>query len=691
MKPQTIPPSPSGEPAHDHHDHAHEHDSHEHGEHCDHDHGPEHHDHAHKHEHHHHDHDEHEPHHHGPGCGHDHSPAGLKIRLTFVFAATVCLVIHAMWYWLAPLQAEVAAIWSMAACVLAAVPIIRDTIAGVRMKAAENTEFYMNQFITLAVVACFVSGRYTTGGIVAIILLVGHILEDRTMLGASQAIDNLLSLTRTKARRMNKDGSEEEVDAEALQSGDLVLVRPGDTIPADGTVEGGFSSVNQASITGESLPVEVESGAKVFAGTSNLTGALQVRVTNVGDSTVLGRVHHIVEEAQTTRAPIIRLTEEYARYYMPLILIIAGFVLFFTRDLERAISVFVVAIPCTFVMAGPTAMVAALATASRLGILIKSVRFFEAANEVDTVVFDKTGTLTTGQLNVMEIQSAAGFDDATVLAQAASIEQHSSHPVARALVRAAQQKQLALIEPGDVEEAHGLGVAGRANGNTVVVGRPAWLTQHRIEHAAALRETESSHSELLVAIDGVYAGSIFLADTVRGESQSVVARLEKQGIEQSIMLTGDRPGVAQSIAAQVGITEFKAGCLPEQKLETVTQLKAGGKSVLVVGDGVNDAPALAAGNLSMAMGALGSDVAIQTADIALMSSDLRRINDFLALSDRTLRVINQNMLCGLLFVGIAIVLSGLGYIPPVAAAFLHEIGAFFVIFNSARLLRFEQA
>ncbi len=596
-----------------------------------------------------------------------------------------------MWYWLAPLQAEVAAIWSMAACVLAAVPIIRDTIAGVRMKAAENTEFYMNQFITLAVVACFVSGRYTTGGIVAIILLVGHILEDRTMLGASQAIDNLLSLTRTKARRMNKDGSEEEVDAEALQSGDLVLVRPGDTIPADGTVEGGFSSVNQASITGESLPVEVESGAKVFAGTSNLTGALQVRVTNVGDSTVLGRVHHIVEEAQTTRAPIIRLTEEYARYYMPLILIIAGFVLFFTRDLERAISVFVVAIPCTFVMAGPTAMVAALATASRLGILIKSVRFFEAANEVDTVVFDKTGTLTTGQLNVMEIQSAAGFDDATVLAQAASIEQHSSHPVARALVRAAQQKQLALIEPGDVEEAHGLGVAGRANGNTVVVGRPAWLTQHRIEHAAALRETESSHSELLVAIDGVYAGSIFLADTVRGESQSVVARLEKQGIEQSIMLTGDRPGVAQSIAAQVGITEFKAGCLPEQKLETVTQLKAGGKSVLVVGDGVNDAPALAAGNLSMAMGALGSDVAIQTADIALMSSDLRRINDFLALSDRTLRVINQNMLCGLLFVGIAIVLSGLGYIPPVAAAFLHEIGAFFVIFNSARLLRFEQA
>jgi Cd2+/Zn2+-exporting ATPase len=596
-----------------------------------------------------------------------------------------------MWYWLAPLQAEVAAIWSMAACVLAAVPIIRDTIAGVRMKAAENTEFYMNQFITLAVVACFVSGRYTTGGIVAIILLVGHILEDRTMLGASQAIDNLLSLTRTKARRMNKDGSEEEVDAEALQSGDLVLVRPGDTIPADGTVEGGFSSVNQASITGESLPVEVESGAKVFAGTSNLTGALQVRVTNVGDSTVLGRVHHIVEEAQTTRAPIIRLTEEYARYYMPLILIIAGFVLFFTRDLERAISVFVVAIPCTFVMAGPTAMVAALATASRLGILIKSVRFFEAANEVDTVVFDKTGTLTTGQLNVMEIQSAAGFDDATVLAQAASIEQHSSHPVARALVRAAQQKQLALIEPGDVEEAHGLGVAGRANGNTVVVGRPAWLTQHRIEHAAALRETESSHSELLVAIDGVYAGSIFLADTVRGESQSVVARLEKQGIEQSIMLTGDRPGVAQSIAAQVGITEFKAGCLPEQKLETVTQLKAGGKSVLVVGDGVNDAPALAAGNLSMAMGALGSDVAIQTADIALMSSDLRRINDFLALSDRTLRVINQNMLCGLFFVGIAIVLSGLGYIPPVAAAFLHEIGAFFVIFNSARLLRFEQA
>jgi len=697
-----TPTSTDPQKEHDH-PHAHDHEGHEHCG-CGHDHHPheekhEHgesdahhahsghgHHHAHAHDHGHHD------HHHGPGCGcgHDHSPGGLKIRLSFVFAATVCLIIHALWAWFAPGQAEVSAIWSMAACILAAVPILRDTIAGVKVKAAENTEFYMNQFITLAVLACFVSGRYTTGAVVAIILLVGHILEDRTMLGATQAIDNLLNLTRTKARRILADGTDEEVDAESLHEGDRVRVRPGDTIPADGTVEGGFSTVNQASITGESLPVEVEAGAKVFAGTSNLTGALQVRVTNVGDSTVLGRVHHIVEEAQTTRAPIIRLTEEYARYYMPLILIIAGFVLFFTRDLQRAISVFVVAIPCTFVMAGPTAMVAALATASRLGILIKSVRFFEAANEVDTVVFDKTGTLTTGQLNVMSIRPAEGFDESTVLAQAASVEQHSSHPVARALVRAATGRKLALTEPGAVKEAHGLGVAGQVQERQVVVGRSAWLGQHGVE-TNAVEETETSHSELLVAVGGVYAGSIFLADTVRGESQAVVQRLEKQGIEQSLMLTGDRPGVAQSIATQVGIQDFKAGCLPEHKLETVTQLKTEGKSVLVVGDGVNDAPALAAGNLSMAMGALGSDVAIQTADIALMSSDLRRINDFLALSDRTLRVINQNMLCGLLFVAAAIVLSGLGFIPPIAAAFLHEIGAFFVIFNSARLLRFEQA
>jgi Cd2+/Zn2+-exporting ATPase len=553
----------------------------------------------------------------------------------------------------------------------------------------------MNQFIAVAILACLASGRYVTGAIVAIILLVGHIVEDRTLLGAMQAIDDLLVLTRRKARLILRDGGEEReemVDAEALREGDFIRIRPGDIVPADGAVEEGASTLDQANITGESLPVEAGKGTQIFAGTANLTGVLLVRVTQAGDATLLGRVHRIVEEAQATRAPILRITEEYARYYLPFILIVAGFVLFFTRDLERAISIFIVAIPCTFVMAGPTAMVAALAAASRLGILVKSVRFFEAANSVDTVVFDKTGTLTTGRLDVVEVRPRLGLDANTLLALAAGVERNSSHPIARALVHAAHERSIALPEAGDVEEIHGLGVAGRAGGHAIVVGRPAWLTRRGIEIGPAPSSATgnpSEHSDLHVAIDGLHAGSILFTDTVRNELRAVVEGLNGQGIDRCLMLTGDNSGAARTVATQVGIAEFEAGCLPEQKMEIVARLKSEGRSVLVVGDGVNDAPALAAGDLSIAMGALGSNVALQTADIAITSSDLRRINDFLALSDRTLRIINQNMFCGLIFVGIAVALSGIGLVPPIAAAFLHELGAFFVIFNSARLLRFD--
>ncbi len=297
----------------------------------------------------------------------------------------------------------------MIGATLGALPIVRDTLAGLQSKASANTDFYMNQFMTLAVLVCIASGNYFTGGIVAVVLIVGHILEDRSMLGASEAIDSLMNLSRTRARRI-VEGREDEIDAERLGAGDRIRVRPGDIIPADGVVRVGHSSVNQASITGEAFPVEVGEGGTVFAGTTNLTGMMEVEVTRTGRQTVLGRVQDIVEEAQATRAPIVRLTEEYARYYMPFILLIAGAVLFFTHDVQRAISIIIVSIPCTFVMAGPTAMVAALASASRLGILIKSVRFFEAANEVDTVVFDKTGTLTSGELRLVKIEPAGAMD-----------------------------------------------------------------------------------------------------------------------------------------------------------------------------------------------------------------------------------------------------------------------------------------
>jgi Zn2+/Cd2+-exporting ATPase len=620
-------------------------------------------------------------------CGHDHSETGMKWRLTLVLLGGVCLILSGILRWLRPDQGDLAVTWSMLGAIVTALPIFRDALLGFRSKAFANTEFYMNQFITLAVIACFVTRQYVVGGVVAIILIVGHILEDRSMLGTNEAINSLLHLSRVSARRV-RNGVEEEVDAESLAEGETVRVRPGDTMPADGLVVSGFSTVNQATITGESLPVEVEAGTTVFAGTSNLTGLIEVRVTETGTQTVLGRVKEIVEEAQQTRAPIVRLTEEYARYYMPLILLIAGFVLFFTKDVQRAISVIVVSIPCTFVLAGPSAMVAALAAASRMGILIKSVRFFEVANDIDTVVFDKTGTLTTGELRVAAITPNDGMAENELLALVAAVEQHSTHPIARAIVMAAQERQLEIADAEDVQEEHGHGLLGRVGQFKVAVGRGAWLKAQAIEIPKKDKSFDDL-SALHVGVDRKLVGIIYLSDTVRAEAKGVSADLRQGGVDHLMMLTGDRRSVAESIAQHIGMTEFEADCLPEQKQEAVHKLKTNGRKVMVVGDGVNDAPALAAGDLSVAMGALGSDVAIQTADIALMASDLRRVPHFLALSDKALRIINQNMLGGFVFIAAAIVLSGVGLIPPIAAAFVHEFGAFFVIFNSARLLRFE--
>jgi Cd2+/Zn2+-exporting ATPase len=620
-------------------------------------------------------------------CGHDHSESGMKWRLTLVLLGGVCLILSGILHWLRPAQNDLAVAWSMLGAIITALPIFRDALLGFRSKAFANTEFYMNQFITLAVIACFVTQQYVVGGVVAIILLLGHILEDRSMLGTNEAINSLLHLSRVSARRV-RNGAEEEVDAESLDEGETVRVRPGDTMPADGMVLSGFSTVNQATITGESLPVEVEAGATVFAGTSNLTGLIEVRVTRTGTQTVLGRVKEIVEEAQQTRAPIIRLTEEYARYYMPLILLIAGFVLFFTKDVQRAISVIVVSIPCTFVLAGPSAMVAALAAASRMGILVKSVRFFEVANDIDTVVFDKTGTLTTGELRVAAIAPNDGMAENELLALVAAVEQHSTHPIARAVVTAAQDREIEIADAEDVQEKHGHGLLARVGQFDVVVGRSAWLREQAVEIPQKEKQFDDL-SALHIGVNRKLAGIIYLSDTLRAEAKDVSANLRQGGVDHLMMLTGDRRTVAESIAEHVGMTEFEADCLPEQKQEVVHKLKADGRKVMVVGDGVNDAPALAAGDLSVAMGALGSDVAIQTADIALMASDLRRVPHFLALSDKALRIINQNMLCGFAFIAAAIVLSGVGLIPPIAAAFVHEFGAFFVIFNSARLLRFE--
>ena len=609
--------------------------------------------------------------------------SAMHVRLVLVALGLLCLALSVVASWLRPDQAEVFSLWAMIGLGLAAIPVLIDSLTSLKADGFEATKYYMDQFVALAILACFATGQYATGTIVAAILIIGQILEEHTTLGVEEAVKSLTRLSRVKARRLGP--TEELVDAADLRSGDRVRVLPGDTIPADGKITVGATTIDQASITGESLPVDAEPGTAIYAGTTNLTGAIEFTVGQTGADTVIGRVTQIVEEAKTSRAPVMRLIDDYTRYYMPLVLIVAGFVLFFTRDVSRAIAVVIVAMPCAFVLASPSAMVAALAVASRLGILVKSSRFFEAARSIDTVVFDKTGTLTTGRLRVLALQPVAGVSESDLLAAAAALESHSTHPVARAIVAEAHRRGLAIDRSLAITETAGHGVRG----GELAAGRRSWIESLGVAIPPSAVETPEA-SALFLARRGEFAGVILLADAIRAETRAATESLRALGITDFVMLTGDRAAVAAGIAREAGIARFRAECLPAEKLEEVRALKAAGRRVLVVGDGVNDAPALAAGDLGVAMGALGSDVAVKTADVALMGDDLRHLPRFIALSDRTLRIINQNLLWGLAFIALFVALSAFGMVSPIAAALLHEFSAFFVIFNSARLLRFDE-
>lgn len=607
-------------------------------------------------------------------------------RLRLLFAAAALLIASAITGWVRPEQEALRGMLALCGAFIVAVPIVSGVITAIRSTGFAATQFYMDQYVVLALAACLATGKYMTGGIVAIVLLFGQMLEERTTVGVEMALAKLRKLSRIRARRKVGDG-EEEVEAADLVPGDIILVRPGESIPADAVILSGNAMIDQSRITGESIPMEAGPGREIYAGTANLNGAIEARVTGAGGDTVMGRVQSIIEEAKNSEAPIISLAEDYARYYTPLILLIGASVFFFTRDIERAIAVLVVSIPCAFVLASPSAMVSAIAAGSRLGLLIKSVRHLESARLIDTVVFDKTGTLTSGKLELEEtIVHVDGHSIESVLRIAAAIEGRSNHPVAQAISAAVLVGD--DLEVVDFTEHHGLGLEGGVEGRRVLIGRASFLQREGV----ILRVDPSGfgrHSLVLLSIDGHHAATFCLADTVRPEAAETIRRLRTLGIDDFVMLTGDREEVARHISGQTGISRFQADCLPEDKLAYIRKLRADGRKVMVVGDGLNDAPALAEGDLGVAMGALGNDVTVHTSDVALMSNDLRRLPDLLLLSARTVGIINQNLLCGFLFIIIAITLSALGFVNPIAAAFFHEFSAFFVIFNSARLLRFD--
>lgn len=558
---------------------------------------------------------------------------------------------------------------------------IRDLLKG---------HIYMNELVALALIAAFAHGDYRTAGAVAFFMLVTITIEQKTAKGAEASIEAIIRLTPREARRL-ADGNEILVDALELNVEDLVRVRPGENFPADGIITTGSSSVNQASITGESLPVDKGAGAEVYAGTQNLTGLVDVRVTRVGTDTTLGRVKDLIVAAEQSKLPIMRMIDRYVGYYTPTILMVAALVWFLTNDLNRVIAVLVMSCPCALVIATPSAVIAAIAAASRLGILIKDVTHIELAAKIRAVVFDKTGTLTEGNLEVARLQPAPGVELAELLQVATTTEYHSNHPAAAAMKRLAKEAGIDWSDPERYEEVAGKGVVATFSGRTYRVGRESWLHENDLDTACMKDTMEGEEvaamSIVFVASDERVLGWIGLRDAIRNVTAEAVSQLREMGVRHCAMVTGDNETVARLVAGKVGISEIRAGCLPQEKAAYVEKLKSEGYLVAVVGDGVNDGPALAAGDIGIAMGAIGSDVAVQSASVALMNNDLRRVPFLIGLARRGRLCMNQNLAIGLSFIVLGLYFSTAGYITPVVAAILHSAGTLVILFNSARLVR----
>lgn len=615
-------------------------------------------------------------------CGHDHEHATQQLGITLFGLILVINSFIIEWFTAngktaADLSAGLGAI------------VLGWPIVIVAVKDLKRGNLTTNELVALAVLASFASGHYQEAGVVSFFMLLGQIIESRTAEGARLSIESLIKLTPTKARRL-VNGKEEEVAVHDLKNGDVIRVRPGDNVAADGQILSGEGSINQANITGESLPVDKKPGDQAFAGTINLTGVLEIKVTRAGTDSTLNRVRELILAAEKTKLPIMRIVDQYMGFYTPLVLVIGALVWAFTGELSRVIAVFIVACPCAFVLATPTAMVAALSAAARLGILIKNVADIELAAKINAFVFDKTGTLTTGKLAVSRLAPLSGTAPAELLRIAASAEQFSNHPTAKALTALAQEAGVPLSDPKNFAETAGRGVKANVDGTVVLVGRAQWLKDNGVTGdilgSVDVNETEG-YSLLFVARNGACIGWVGLQDETRHEAKEALHDLKDIGVRRVAMVSGDRQPVAARVAKEIGCEEVVAECLPQNKVEYVKAMRAKGYRVAVVGDGVNDAPALAAGDLGIAMGAAGSEVAIHSATIALMNNDLRRLPFLVRLSRMTRSVINQNFLFGVVFVIGGLVLAALKYINPVVAALMHVAGSLIVVFNSARLVR----
>lgn len=551
----------------------------------------------------------------------------------------------------------------------------------------------VNVFVTVALIATVLIGEFITAAILIFIMSAAGAFEAFTLNKTRKSIRSLLDLAPQQVT-VKRNEAEIVVAIEEVQLGELVVVRPGERIAVDGIVVNGQSSVNQAPITGESIPVEKFKGSEVYSGTLNEEGRIEIKTTGVGEDTTLAKIIHLTESAQGTKPPIQTVADRFTQWFLPVVIVMAIAAYFVTRDVKTAVAVLLVACPCAFAIATPTAVTAGISNMARRGVLVKGGIFIEEAGKIDTLLVDKTGTFTLGTPTVMEIAGFNGFSEAEVIHLAAIGEKYSEHPLARAIIKHAKERRAEIPEPEEFKAEVGKGVIARFDGKSLLVGKEELLEDQGIMldqkvKAQMQLQREQGRTIMLVAQAGAVIGLISIADKVRPGIRDVILLFKEIGIKNVTMLTGDNAVTAQRVAEEIGVDDFRANMLPEEKQQVVAEMQKQGKKVAMIGDGINDAPALALADIGMAMGATGTDVAIETADITLMNDDLLSVADFIWTSKKVFKRIKLNMFFSIVYNVIGVTLASLAMLTPVWAIIFQEAGCLTVIISSTLLLWYK--
>ena len=575
------------------------------------------------------------------------------------------------------------------AIVLCGVPIVLEALIGL----ITAFDIKADVLVSLALIASVLIGEDFAAGEVAFIMQLGALLEDVTVARARAGIEKLVHLTPQTARLLLPDG-ENIVPAEQVRVGDRLRVLPGESIPVDGVITSGQTSINQAVMTGESLPVDKTVGDEVSSGTVNQYGAFEMRATKVGEDSSIQRMIRLVQSADAGKARIVGLADRWATWIVVIALTAAALTWLITGEIIRAVTILVVFCPCALVLATPTAIMAAIGNATRHGFLVREGDALERLADVRKIAFDKTGTLTWGTPRVVTVASALpGLDRAGLYALAAGAERLSEHPLGKAVVAGYREETGCETDPATAfDMLPGRGVSADVDGRRVLAGNPQLLAEHGVTIPAdAQRQKllEEGCTMIYVAVDGAFAGYLALSDTLRAESAATIAALEAAGV-RPVLLTGDHERAADAIAARLGIREVRAGCRPEEKLEAIDGWQRDGMRVCMIGDGINDAPALKKADVGIAMGGVGSDIAVEAADIALVDDEVKELPHLMGLSRRMMTTIRMNLTFSMGLNFLSIVLAMTGALNPVVGALVHNAGSVAVILNSALLLKWRR-